>query len=272
MISISDLTVTFRSLGKPPVVALSSVDLAVPARSAVGLVGESGSGKSTLLRCLMRLETPDSGAILFKGQDVTRLRGKALLEFRKGVQMVFQDPMASINPRMTVQAILEEGMRIHRPAMGASQREKRVCELLDMVGLDPDHRTRHPGSFSGGQRQRIAIARALAVEPDVLVCDEPVSALDVSVQAQILNLLLEMQEEFGLSLLFVAHDLGVVRYLCPSIYVLRAGEMVEHGSREEIFGAPEHEYTKQLIAALPSHAKLRPAAQYSVPPSELMEV
>jgi ABC-type microcin C transport system duplicated ATPase subunit YejF len=243
----------------------------IPAGSAVGLVGESGSGKSTLLRCLMRLEHADEGAILYEGQDVTRLRGSALLAYRRGVQMVFQDPMASINPRMSVQTIVEEGMLIHRIGKGPKQREARVCELLEMVGLDPDNRSRRPASFSGGQRQRIAIARALAVEPKVLVCDEPVSALDVSVQAQILNLLRDMQQSLGLSLLFVAHDLGVVRYLCPDIYVLRGGEVVEHAPRERIFDAPQHEYTKQLIAALPAHDRLLPAGTYGVPPTEKLE-
>jgi len=271
MITVSHLHKRFRGHGRTPVIALDDVSLTVGRGDAVGLVGESGSGKSTLLRCLMRLERPDEGSIEYAGQDVARLHGRGLVAYRRGVQMVFQDPMGSLNPMMSVGSIVAEGLRIHNRRRGSRARTARVGELLELVGLNPDHADRHPAAFSGGQRQRIAIARALAVEPDVLVCDEPVSALDVSVQAQILNLLQDMRSTLGLSLLFIAHDLAVVRYLCEDIYVLKQGRVVEHASREDLFRAPAHEYTRQLLAALPSHAGLRPVNQYALPPQQKLE-
>jgi peptide/nickel transport system ATP-binding protein/oligopeptide transport system ATP-binding protein len=251
MLEITGLTKTFTALGRPPVTALDDVRLRVPGGSVTGLVGESGSGKSTLLRILLRLEQADRGSVEFDGTDVLRLRGKQLRAYRRRVQMVFQDPMGSLNPRMNVEQIIEEGMLIHHRRRDAGARRRRVRELLAMVGLDPDDARRRPASFSGGQRQRIAIARALAVEPDLLVCDEPVSALDVSVQAQVLNVLRDMQAELGLTILFVAHDLAVVRYLCPRIAVLEKGRIVEERPRHELFDSPEHPYTRQLLAAVP---------------------
>ncbi|BDZ51334.1 dipeptide/oligopeptide/nickel ABC transporter ATP-binding protein [Frondihabitans sucicola] len=272
MISVSGLSKSYHRVGRSPVVALDHVDLAVPDGAAVGLVGESGSGKSTLLRTLMGLESADAGTIELDGDDVTHLRGRPLAAFRRTVQMVFQDPLASLNPRMTVGDIIAEGMLVHRLQPDGRSRGRRVAELLELVGLDARHATRRPASFSGGQRQRIAIARALAVEPRVLVCDEPVSALDVSVQAQVLNLLGDMRQELGLSLLFVAHDLAVVRYLCPDVYVLRSGVIVEHASREEIFTDPQHGYTQKLVAAVPENEALRPAHDYVLPPQKTLEV
>jgi ABC-type oligopeptide transport system ATPase subunit len=272
MIEISHVTKTFRGFGRPTVTALDDVCVRIPDRATVGLVGESGSGKSTLLRCLMRLDDIDSGSITLGDEEVTRLRGRALTDYRRRVQMVFQDPTGSLNPRMTVAECIEEGMIVHHRSGGGAARASRVGELLELVGLNPDHRGRHPGSFSGGQKQRIAIARALAVEPEVLVCDEPVSALDVSVQAQVLNLLRDMADELGLSIFFVAHDLAVVRYLCPDIYVMHSGRIVEHADRATLFATPADAYTRALIDAVPSDDALRASADYLVPPEDALSV
>ncbi|TDD38966.1 ATP-binding cassette domain-containing protein [Saccharopolyspora elongata] len=231
--------------------ALRAVDLAVGEGETVGLVGESGSGKSTLLKCVLRLERPDSGEIRYDGIDVIRADRAQRRRFRREVQMVFQDPHASLNPRMTVEQLVSEGMLVHGLERSRAGRRDRVAELLSMVGLDPSDMGRRPGSFSGGQRQRIAIARALAVRPRLLVCDEPVSALDVSVQAQVINLLADMQAELGLAVLFIAHDLAVVGHLCTRIAVISRGEIVESGPREQVFGAPRHEYTRALLDAVP---------------------
>ncbi|MEV0087688.1 ATP-binding cassette domain-containing protein [Saccharopolyspora sp. NPDC050642] len=231
--------------------ALRAVDLAVGEGETVGLVGESGSGKSTLLKCVLRLERPDSGEIRYDGIDVIRADRAQRKRFRREVQMVFQDPHASLNPRMTVEQLVSEGMLVHGLERSRAGRRDRVAELLSMVGLDPSDMGRRPGSFSGGQRQRIAIARALAVRPRLLVCDEPVSALDVSVQAQVINLLADMQAELGLAVLFIAHDLAVVGHLCTRIAVISRGEIVESGPREQVFGAPRHEYTRALLDAVP---------------------
>ncbi|MEV0051970.1 ATP-binding cassette domain-containing protein [Saccharopolyspora shandongensis] len=231
--------------------ALRAVDLAVGEGETVGLVGESGSGKSTLLKCVLRLERPDSGEIRYDGIDVIRAGRAQRKRFRREVQMVFQDPHASLNPRMTVEQLVAEGMLVHGLERSRTGRRDRVAELLSMVGLNPSDMGRRPGSFSGGQRQRIAIARALAVRPRLLVCDEPVSALDVSVQAQVINLLVDMQAELGLAVLFIAHDLAVVGHLCTRIAVISRGEIVESGPREQVFGAPRHEYTRALLDAVP---------------------
>ncbi|MCF7547534.1 ATP-binding cassette domain-containing protein [Pseudonocardia sp. WMMC193] len=233
------------------VAALSDVDLDVGDGEAVGLVGESGSGKSTLLKCVMRLERPDTGTITFDGRDVTRLPEQRLRFLRRDVQMVFQDPHASLNPRMTVEQLVGEGILVHRLEPTAAARRERVAELLAMVGLDPKDGGRYPASFSGGQRQRIAIARALAVRPRLLVCDEPVSALDVSVQAQVVNVLAAMRAELGLALLFVAHDLAVVGHLCPRVAVIHDGRIVEDGPREQVLATPHHPYTRALLDAVP---------------------
>jgi ABC-type oligopeptide transport system ATPase subunit len=252
MLEVRGIHKRFRSFGKPDTVALDDVSLVVPDGAVVGLVGESGSGKSTLLRIVMRLEKADSGQVLIDGTDVLRLRRAELLAYRRRVQMVFQNPMGSLSPRRTVQQIVEEGMLVHGLQGSAQARRRRVGELLEMVGMDPDVARRHPASFSGGQRQRIAIARALAVDPEVLVCDEAVSALDVSVQAQILNVLRDMHRELGVSILFIAHDLAVVRYLCSEVSVLQGGRIVESGRAEAIFGRPQHPYTRELLQAVPS--------------------
>lgn len=251
MLEIRETTKTFHRRGTPPVQALANVSLTVPDESVVGLVGESGSGKSTLLRSVMALETPDSGSITFDGTNVLAMTSVQRREYRKSVQMVFQDPMASLNPRMSVEQLIGEGILVHKLINSASARRRRVAELMELVGLNPDDMARYPSSFSGGQRQRISIARALAVGPRLLVCDEPVSALDVSIQAQVLNLLHDMHQTLGLSILFVAHDLAVVRYLCPYVYVLNRGEIVEEGKRETLLTSPSNSYTKQLLDAVP---------------------
>ncbi|ONH27787.1 ABC transporter ATP-binding protein [Pseudofrankia asymbiotica] len=258
ILDVRGVSRSFRAIGRPPVVALDDVYLRVPEGDTLGLVGESGSGKSTLLRCVMRLEKPDEGEVLFRGRDALPLRGKGLRAYRRQVQMVFQDPASSLSPRMTVEQLVGEGMLVHRLERSAARRRERVAELLDAVGIPPDAMARHPVSFSGGQLQRIAIARALAVEPSLLVCDEPVSALDVSVQAQVLNLLLRTQARTGLSILFVSHDLAVVKYLCPSIAVLEKGRIVEEASRDKLFQAPRAAYTRALIDAVPNPDPVRP--------------
>lgn len=231
--------------------AVDNVSFTVAPGEALGLVGESGSGKSTTARCVMRLIEPTSGRVTFAGEDLMALRGAGLRRVRRGMQMVFQDPFSSLDPRMRVQDIIAEGMVIHRFPPDPQARRARVAELLELVGLRPDHLTRRPASFSGGERQRIGIARALALEPRLLICDEPVASLDVSIQAQILNLFKDLQRELGLSIIYIAHDLATVRHLCDRIAVMQEGRIVECGDRDQIYTAPRSEYTKELIAAAP---------------------
>jgi oligopeptide transport system ATP-binding protein len=232
------------------VVAVDGVDLDVWSGRTLGLVGASGSGKSTLGRCVLRLIEPDAGEIVLGGVDVRSLRGEQLRRFRRHMQIVFQDPYGSLNPRLTVGAAIEEPMAVHR--MGdRAWRRARVRELLEMVGLRSAHADRHPHEFSGGQRQRIGIARALATDPRLIVADEPVSALDVSVQAQILNLLADLQRELNLTMLFIAHDLAVVEHVSHDIAVFEAGRVVERGSTRATIAAPQHPATRRLRDAVP---------------------
>jgi ABC-type oligopeptide transport system ATPase subunit len=231
--------------------AVDDVSFTVNRGEALGLVGESGSGKSTTARCVAGLIRPDSGSVLLGGQDVTRARGRDIRSLRARMQMVFQDPYSSLNPRMTVEQIVGEGLIVQRMERRAAARRDRVVELLELVGLSADHLGRHPRSFSGGQRQRIAIARALAVSPELLICDEPVSSLDVSMQAQVLNLFRDLRLRLNLSLLFIAHDLAVVRYVCDRVAVMSQGKVVELGDREQVYGHPRHPYTRALLAAVP---------------------
>jgi len=246
LFDIADATKTYG-----PARVLDGVSLSLDQGRSVGLVGESGSGKSTFVKCALRLVRPDSGRIVYDGSDVLAASGTELKRFRREVQLIFQDPYGSLNPRMTVEELVGEGLLVHDLEKSAGCRRERVAETLAMVGLDPADMGRFPRSFSGGQRQRIAIARALAIRPRILVCDEPVSALDVSVQAQVINLLQEMQRRLGLGILFVAHDLAVVRHLCSEIVVLHRGVVVERGSREAVFDAPRDPYTRSLLAAVP---------------------
>ncbi len=230
--------------------AVDGVDLEIYAGESFGLVGESGSGKTTLGKVILRLIEPTSGQILFEGQDVLRLSEREMRGYRAHMQIVFQDPFSSLNPRMKVKQIIAEPMIIHRLARGA-ELETRVRELARLEGLTEDHLYRFPHEFSGGQRQRIGIARALALQPELIILDEPTSALDVSVQAQILNLLLDLQKRLNLTYLMISHDLGVIRYMCDRVALMYLGRIVELGSVDQIFDAPQHPYTQALLSAMP---------------------
>jgi oligopeptide transport system ATP-binding protein len=235
----------------PPVVAVAGVSLSIDKGESLGLVGESGCGKSTLGRALLRLIEPDKGRIAIDGTDLTRLEGEKLRAFRRHAQMIFQDPYASLNPRMRVGKIVEEPLIVHDLVPDRVERKERVRALLDQVGLPRDAAERLPHEFSGGQRQRIGIARALASDPKLVVADEPLSALDVSIQAQIVNLLSEQKAARGLSLLFISHDLKMVRHLCDRVLVMYLGRVVESGRPRALFAAPRHPYTRALLAAVP---------------------
>jgi oligopeptide/dipeptide ABC transporter ATP-binding protein len=248
----------------PPIKAVDGVDLVLDRGTTVGLVGESGCGKSTLARVLMRLEEPTAGSIRLDGEDFLALRGETLRHSRRRIQMVFQDPYSSLNPRLTVGSTIGEGIRIHRIARGAAV-GKRVAALLEKVGLPAAAAAKYPHEFSGGQRQRIGIARALAVEPEVIIADEPVSALDVSVRAQIINLLKDLQTDFGLTYLFIAHDLGVVEHVSDTVAVMYCGRIVEQAPADDLFREPLHPYTIGLIASAPSVDPGGPVARAAIP-------
>jgi ABC-type oligopeptide transport system ATPase subunit len=231
--------------------AVDDVSFEVAAGEVLGLVGESGSGKSTTARCIMRILDPTSGSVRFDGKDLLKVNGRKLRAARRGMQMVFQDPYSALDPRMKVGDIIAEGMIIHGLRTGPGERTARVEELLQLVGLRPDHMARRPANFSGGERQRIGIARALAMDPQLLICDEPVASLDVSIQAQILNLFSDLQRELGLAIVYIAHDLATVRHLCDRVAVMQDGRIQEIGPREQIYNHPTSAYTKELIAAVP---------------------
>jgi len=250
LLSVEGLSKQF-AVRKGVVAAVSDVSFDVPRGSIVGLVGESGSGKTTIGRCLLRLVEPSAGRAMFDGTDLFALPPRELRAWRRRMQMIFQDPFASLNPRMRVDAIIGEALDAHGLARGAAARRDRIDALLTRVGLTPEHGRRYPHEFSGGQRQRIGIARALAVDPQFIVADEPVSALDVSVQAQVLNLIQDLQRADGLTMLFISHDLLVVQYLCDEVVILYLGRVMERGPSRAVYAAPRHPYTRALLSAAP---------------------
>ncbi len=251
MLEVNNLSVVFGT-GSQKVTAVNGVSFSLKDGQTAGLVGESGSGKTTIGRCVVKLQKPTCGQIHYQGRDIVPMTDREFLPLRKEIQMIFQDPYGSLNPRLSILEIIGEPLEIHFRTLSRSDREARVADLLLKVGLAPEAMKRRPHEFSGGQRQRIGIARALAVEPKLIVCDEPVSALDVSVQAQIVNLLQDLQEELGLTYLFIAHDLAVVEHISDHVLVMHRGQIVEAAPAEQIYEAPQHEYTKKLLASVPA--------------------
>jgi len=257
LLEVSDLSVTFEAQRGgfikhvEYVHAVKRVSFQVRKGTTMGLVGESGSGKSTIGKAILRLAPIGEGTIQYGGQELTGLADKEFMPYRKRIQTIFQDPYASMNPRLTIASIVAEPLIVHAPAMNRKQREERVADLLEKVGLPADSMNRYPHQFSGGQRQRICIARALSSSPEFIICDECVSALDVSVQAQIVNLLQDIQDELGITYLFIAHDLAVVEHMCDQALVMELGEIVEQGPTDSLYRSPQHPYTQRLLSAVP---------------------
>lgn len=251
LVELKNVSLTFNKGKSNEVKAIDDVSFDIYEGEIFGLVGESGSGKTTIGRSVLKLSDIDSGTITFSGNEISSLKGKDLHDFRKTAQMIFQDPQASLNGRMKIRDIIAEGIDIHKLAKSKEEREAKVKELIDLVGLNEDHLSRYPHEFSGGQRQRIGIARALAVNPHFIVADEPISALDVSIKAQVVNLMQKLQHEQGLTYLFIAHDLSMVKYISDRIGVMHWGKLLEVGPADEIYHNPIHPYTKSLLSAIP---------------------
>ena len=251
LVELKNVSLTFNKGKSNEVKAIDDVSFDIYEGEMFGLVGESGSGKTTIGRSILKLYDIDSGTVTFAGNDISSLKGKDLHDFRKTAQMIFQDPQASLNGRMKIRDIIAEGIDIHKLAKSKEEREAKVKELINLVGLNEDHLSRYPHEFSGGQRQRIGIARALAVNPHFIVADEPISALDVSIQAQVVNLMQKLQHEQGLTYLFIAHDLSMVKYISDRIGVMHWGKLLEVGPADEIYHNPIHPYTKSLLSAIP---------------------
>ena len=251
LVELKNVSLTFNKGKSNEVKAIDDVSFDIYEGEIFGLVGESGSGKTTIGRSILKLYDIDSGTVTFAGNDISSLKGKDLHEFRKTAQMIFQDPQASLNGRMKIRDIIAEGIDIHKLAKTKEEREAKVKELIDLVGLNEDHLSRYPHEFSGGQRQRIGIARALAVNHHFIVADEPISALDVSIQAQVVNLMQKLQHEQGLTYLFIAHDLSIVKYISDRIGAMHWGKLLEVGPADEIYHNPIHPYTKSLLSAIP---------------------
>ena len=251
LVELKNVSLIFNKGKKNEVKAINNVSFDIYEGEVFGLVGESGSGKTTVGRAILKLYDINEGEIIFNGEKVSHLKGKELHEFRKNAQMIFQDPQASLNGRMKIRDIVAEGLDIHGLTKTKQEREDRVQELLEHVGLNRDHVTRYPHEFSGGQRQRIGIARALAVQPKFIIADEPISALDVSIQAQVVNLMQKLQEDRGLTYLFIAHDLSMVKYISDRIGVMQWGKMLEIGTSDDVYNNPIHPYTRSLLSAIP---------------------
>ena len=255
LLLIDDLCVSYKKIGVSfacePFYALRHISFEVEKGETLGVVGESGSGKTTLGRAIVRLVETTSGEIFFEGTDILKLSTRAFFPYRKKIQMIFQDPFGSLNPRMTIEQILNEPLKIHFPTISKAERRQRVIKLLEQVCLPQSVLDRYSDEFSGGQRQRIGIARALAVEPKLIICDEPVSALDVSIQAQIINLLKDLQKELKLTYIFISHDMAVVRHMSDRVAVMQNGKIIEEASADKIYKCPENVYTKELLQAVP---------------------
>jgi peptide/nickel transport system ATP-binding protein len=251
LLEVKNIQVYYKNAAHSEFHALKNISIGIQKGESVGLVGESGCGKSTLGRSIIGLNSVREGEIFYKGRDLLSLNGRERKVYSKNIQLIFQDPFSSLNPLIRIGEAIEEPLLVHFPAMNAAARKERVKQLLQQVGLNESHYKRYPHEFSGGQRQRIVIARALSVEPELIICDESVAALDVSIQAQILNLLNDLKDQFGFTYLFISHDLSVVKYFCDHVYVMKKGEIVESGLAENVFNHPQENYTRELINAIP---------------------